>query len=90
MAQRTLNFTGRKRIEQKEALFSFSNNPDDAPEFNVELKLDTVDYPDDAALFVEAYYKETRHMFRMALCSRCLHGVFDRNRSRTFFLWLVA
>ena len=61
--QRTLNYTGRKRIEQKEALFSFGNDNNDVPEFNVEFKLASVDYPQDASLYVEAYYKETRQRF---------------------------
>lgn len=61
--QRTLNYTNRNRIEQKESLFSFTECDDGIPEFHVKFNLDTATYAEDADLYVEAHYKETRQRF---------------------------
>ena len=61
--QRTLNYTGRDKIEKKQALFSFSDQPGDYPVFNVAFNIATDAYPENAAVYVEAYYKETRQRF---------------------------
>jgi hypothetical protein len=61
--QRTLNYTGRTKIEQKQALFSFRDNGDGPPEFDVVFTIDPDEYPENASLYVEAYYKETRQRF---------------------------
>lgn len=66
--QRTLNYTGRKKIEQREAEFSFTDSEGDVPEFNVVFKLNPdFQYPSDAVLYVEAHYKETRQRFSFGL-----------------------
>ncbi len=67
--QRTFNYTGRRKIEQSEALFSFFG-PEDSPSFNVEFRFDAKEYPDDASLYVEAYYKETRQRFYFGTISK--------------------
>ena len=67
--QRTLNYTERRRIDQKEALFSFTEADDGIPSFNVKFNLDTDFYPDDADLLVEAHYKETRQRFHFGKIS---------------------
>jgi hypothetical protein len=61
--QRTLNFTGRKKIEQKQAVFSLTERPGIAPEFNVVFSISSDDFPPDASIYVEAYHKETRQRF---------------------------
>jgi hypothetical protein len=61
--QRTLNYTERKRIEQKQAQFSFSDKDTEVPEFDVTFNIDGSAYPENAALYVEAYHKETRQRF---------------------------
>lgn len=68
--QRTLNYTQRKRIEQKQAQFSFSDEDSEVPEFDVTFNLDFSDYPADATLYVEAYHKETRQRFSYGKVSR--------------------
>ncbi len=61
--QRTLNFTGRARIDQKKALFSFPNPDETPPQFDVSFNFEPGEYPSDATVYVEAYYKETRQRF---------------------------
>jgi hypothetical protein len=61
--QRTLNYTGRERIEKNQALFSFTDPAATVPEFNVALHLDSSKYPSNASVFIEAYHKETRQRF---------------------------
>ncbi|WP_339670980.1 hypothetical protein [Dasania marina] len=60
--QRTFNYTGRQKIEQGEAIFSFFGS-EESPSFNVEFRFNSKKYPDDSSLYVEAYYKETRQRF---------------------------
>lgn len=67
--QRTFNYTSRKKIERIEAIFSLSEEV--VPEFDVDLRLaDIEQYPDDASLYVEAHYKETRQRFSFGKISK--------------------
>jgi hypothetical protein len=68
--QRTLNYTGRQRIEQKQALFSFTDTPSETPEFDVVFNIDPEEFPQDAVLYVEAHWKETRQRFDFGTVSR--------------------
>jgi len=61
--QRTFNYTGRSKVEKKQALFSFSERNVGAPEFNVVFNFGASDFPENAAVYVEAYHKETRQRF---------------------------
>lgn len=61
--QRTFNYTQRRKIEKKEAQFSFEKDSLDSPVFNAHFSLDTTLYPSEAVIYVEAYYKETRQRF---------------------------
>ena len=61
--QRTFNYTGRKKIDRKQALFSFTEQNSYPPEFDVVLSLDQGDYPANASVFIEAYCGETRQRF---------------------------
>jgi hypothetical protein len=61
--QRTLNYTGRSKIEKQHALFSFGESNGRAPVFNVEFNIDADDYAENASVYVEAYHKETRQRF---------------------------
>ena len=67
--QRTFNYTGRRKIARTEALFSLQGPPE-SPSFSVLFKIDTKSFPEDALLYVEAYYKETRQRFRFGVVSR--------------------
>jgi hypothetical protein len=68
--QRTLNFTNRKRIEQKDALFSITDTSSEVPEFNVVFNLDATQFPADSHLYVEAHHKETRQRFDFGTVSK--------------------
>ncbi|MDA7880237.1 hypothetical protein N9B31_09985 [Mariniblastus sp.] len=61
--QRTFNYTGRKRVEQKHAQFHFEEPRLNVPVFNVQWNLDPADYNPAAKLYVEARHKETRKRF---------------------------
>ena len=69
--QRTLNYTGRKKIDQADALFSFFG-PEDSPSFNVEFRINENDFPQDSSLYVEAYYKETRQRYDFGKVSKII------------------
>lgn len=60
---RTLNYTGRDKVLQKQAVFSFNVDSGETPEFQVTLDLEPAAYPPNAVVYVEAYYKETRQRF---------------------------
>jgi hypothetical protein len=64
---RTLNYTGRKKIERADALFSFTDDQKEIPEFNVVFNLDPSAYPAGAVVYVEAHYKETRQRYSFGL-----------------------
>ena len=68
--QRTLNYTGRRKIEKKEALFSFTEEADGVPEFNVLFSFDEAEYPADASIYVEAHHKETRQRYDFGKISK--------------------
>lgn len=61
--QRTFNYTNRKKIDKKQALFSFKERDGQSPEFDVVFNINADDYPANTSLYVEAYYKETRQRF---------------------------
>lgn len=68
--QKTLNYTNRIKIEQHEALFSFTEDEDSIPEFNVLFKFDTEAYHPDSSIYVEAHHKETRQRFYFGKVSK--------------------
>jgi len=63
---RKFNYTGRTRIEKSEALFSISAESQ-FKNFDVVFNLDIESFPESAALYIEAYYKETRQRFSFGL-----------------------
>jgi hypothetical protein len=67
--QRIFNYTGRKKIDKSEALFSFFG-PEDTPSFNVEFRLNENDFPKESSLYVEAHCGETRQRFAFGKISK--------------------
>ena len=61
--RRQLNYTGRKKVTRKEAIFSYADESDLIPEFNVLWSLPAQSFPETAKIYVEAHYKETRQRF---------------------------
>ena len=76
---KTFNYTGRKKIYQDEVLFSLLGS-EDSPSFNVEFKFNERGFPKESALYVEAYYKETRQRYNFGKISAIVH---PENRSIT-------
>jgi hypothetical protein len=69
--QRTFNYTARRKIERKEAIFSFSSEHDSNAEFSVDFRFDDIEqYTESSRLYVEAYYKETRQRFDFGSVSK--------------------
>lgn len=60
---RTFNYTGRRRIHQTEASFSIETIPGKPPRFSADIRLEQDIYPQDASVYVDAWYKETRQRF---------------------------
>lgn len=66
--QRTINHTGRKRIENSEVSFEILETT--PLSFETNFTLDFSEYPEDAKVYVEAYYKETRQRFSYGTASK--------------------
>jgi len=61
--QRTFNYTDRSRIGRNQARFSFCDSDLASSSFDVVFDIDARQYPANARLYIEAYYKETRQRF---------------------------
>lgn len=59
---RKFNFTGRSRITRDEVEITLTDEPGMEPSFDAEFKF-REKFPDDSAIYVEAYYKETLQRF---------------------------
>jgi hypothetical protein len=60
---RHINHTGRRKIKQSEVQISLNEHQGDAPSFDASFTLDSSKLPGDAALYVEAYHKNTSQRF---------------------------
>jgi hypothetical protein len=67
---RTFNYTNRRRIQQKEVSIRTVGPDHEIPRLQADLNLDASDYPADATVYVEAYYKETRQRFCFGTIAR--------------------
>lgn len=61
--QRTINHTGRKKIEAKELQIHSVHKENNSISFDVNFNLDKQDLPEDASVYIEAYYKNTLQRF---------------------------
>ena len=59
---RTINYTGRSRITRDEVRITLTDEPGLEPSFDAEFEF-LQRFPDDSAIYVEAYYKETLQRF---------------------------
>jgi len=64
MAVRRLNYTGRKRLRQRELQFAIELPPTGAPRFTANLNFDSCRLPANADVIVEAYRQTTWMRFR--------------------------
>lgn len=67
---RTFNYTGRKRVHQSEASFQIETKPGRPPTFSADIRVSKENYPDDASVYVDAWYRETRQRFRFGTVGR--------------------
>lgn len=68
--QRTINHTGRRKVEAKELQIRLESTGDSSPVFDVDFSLDTSSLPDDAAIYIEAYQRNTLQRFDFGTVSR--------------------
>jgi hypothetical protein len=61
--QRTINHTGRRKIERKEVSVQILERQGQPPEFEVEFAFDKERLPEDGAVYVEAYSRNTLQRF---------------------------
>jgi len=60
---RHINHTGRHKIKRTEVQISLTEHPHSPPSFDASFNLDSGKLPGDAALYVEAYHKNTSQRF---------------------------
>jgi len=63
MTIRRFNYTGRKRIDHRDALISLASSPNGDMSFEARLSLGDYSFPDRARVFVEAYRQMERMRF---------------------------
>jgi len=68
--QKTINHTGRRRIELSEIRINLENTPDGVPEFSAEFSLNKKGLPEEAKVYIEAYYKNTLQRFSFGRVGR--------------------
>jgi hypothetical protein len=68
--QRTINHTGRRKIKRKEIRIHVHDDAGDVPSFDAEFNLDTATLPDHAAVYVEAYHKNTLKRFQFGTVTK--------------------
>lgn len=61
--QRTINHTGRRKIEVKELQISMIEQENGVPAFDVDFSLNREKLPDDASIYIEAYQRNTLQRF---------------------------
>lgn len=68
--QKTINHTGRRRIELSEIRINIDTQPDGVPEFSVDFRLNKKGLPDDARIYIEAYRNNTLQRFSFGQVGR--------------------
>jgi len=61
--QRTINHTGRRKIEVKELQINMLEQDDGVPAFGVDFSLNREKLPDSASIYIEAYQRNTLQRF---------------------------
>ena len=60
---RHINHTGRRKIKHSEVQITLNEHPNTPPTFDASFSLDSSKLPGDAALYIEAYHKNTSQRF---------------------------
>lgn len=61
--QKTINHTGRRRIELSELQITLGATIDGVPDFSVDFRLNKKGLPEEASIYIEAYRKNTLQRF---------------------------
>jgi len=61
--KRTINHTGRRKLERREVNVRLEERPNQVPTFNVDFFLETKNLPSDAVIVIEAYNRNTLQRF---------------------------
>lgn len=61
--QRTINHTGRRKIEAKELQINMIEQESGVPAFDVDFSLNREKLPDNASIYIEAYQRNTLQRF---------------------------
>lgn len=61
--QRTINHTGRRKIESKEIQINMSEQENGVPVFDVDFSLNREKLPDKGSIYIEAYQRNTLQRF---------------------------
>lgn len=61
--QRTINHTGRHKVEVKELQINIQEQTNGVPVFDVDFSLNREKLPDDASIYIEAYQRNTLQRF---------------------------
>ena len=61
--QRTINHTGRRKIEAKEVQINITGQENEVPEFDVDFSLNREKLPYTASIYIEAYQRNTLQRF---------------------------
>jgi len=61
--QRTINHTGRRKIEANEVQINLTGQENEAPKFDVDFSLNRDKLPDNASIYIEAYHGNTLQRF---------------------------
>jgi len=62
--QRTINHTGRRKIEVKELQINMQEQENGVPVFDVDFSLNREKLPDSASIYIEAYQRNTLQRFK--------------------------
>ncbi|MFC6671841.1 hypothetical protein [Marinobacterium aestuariivivens] len=68
--QKTINHTGRRRIELSELRIFIESAADGVPEFSVDFSLNKKGLPEEAQIYIEAYRKNTLQRFQFGQVGR--------------------
>lgn len=67
--QRTINHTGRRKIEAKELQINMQEQSNGIPAFDVDFSLNRDKLPDNASIYIEAYQRNTLQRFNFGTVS---------------------
>ncbi|MCP9448065.1 MAG: hypothetical protein NNA22_10925 [Nitrospira sp.] len=71
--KRKINYTGRQRINRSEVRIRLEERPGAVPRFTAHLELSRLKLPDNARVYVEAYYRNSTQRFDFGTVGKLEH-----------------